>query len=272
MITLGAVRSATGHEAITAFVEDRILPGTDWNLVKVRRKSIRLEPPHAYWATYRVRIGRGDPVFPEPDDGGSVFDPVAAGGGLSYSGVEPLEAIAANDDGALLEPSWSEERELRLVARSVFDPEHWLAFRARIVELYGDRACEPLGGHGFPVIFDETQHVIWFYPIDPNLHGLWRSADPDEVLQLFRNHASEILDHRGRSSITSVRMELARYVPEISAIIRYDVAAEPASAYKTMSGKAPPGQRGAAMNRSTNDVWNAAQDSDGRLEFPRPPR
>jgi thiamine kinase-like enzyme len=269
VITLGTMKSATSHEAITAFVEERVIPGTDWNLVKVRRKSIRLEPPHAYWATYRVRLGRGDLVFPEPDADPAI-EPAALAVGGSVLGEEPVEADAASVEGALPEPGWSEERELRLVARGVFDAEYWFAYRKRIVELYADRPCDPLSEYGFPVIFDETQHVIWFYPIDPNLHGLWRSTDPEEVLRLFRNHAAEIFDQPGRCTIRSVKMELAKYVPEISAIIRYDVEAEPASASKTIFGKVQPGDRGAESNRIMTEVWKSAKKSAGRLVVPQP--
>jgi hypothetical protein len=268
VISLATIKAATGHEAIGQFVEERILPGTDWNLVRVRRKSIRLEPPHAYWATYRVRVGRGDLVFPEPDaDPVLELAHVAEGSAAEEEGAGAETGFSAGDRGEL---AWSEERELRLVARGAFDTTYWEAYRKRIVELYGDRPSDPLGGYGFPVVFDETQHVVWFYPIDPNLHGLWRSAQKEEVLQLFRNHSGEILDHHGRSTVTDLRMELAKYVPEISAIVRYDIEAEPASASKTIFGKVQPGDRGAESNRIMNEVWQAAAASNGRLAVPRP--
>ena len=65
-------------------------------------------------------------------------------------------------------------------------------------------------------------------------------------------------------------MELAKYVPEISAIIRYDIAAEPASASKTIFGKVQPGDRGAESNRIMNEVWQVALKSEGRLVVPEP--
>jgi hypothetical protein len=269
VITLATIKAATGHDAVGQFVEERILPGTDWNLVRVSRKSIRLEPPHAYWATYRVRLGRGDRVLPGPD-ADPVLEPATVVTTGSAAERDSAGAQLGSPTGDPPELAWSEERELRLVARGVFDPTYWAAYRRRIVELYGDRPCDPLGGYGFPVVFDETQHMFWFYPIDPNLHGLWRSARKEDVLQLFRNHSGEILDHSGRSTITDLRMELAKYVPEISAIIRYDIEAEPASASKTIFGKVQPGDRGAESNRVTNEVWQAAAVSNGRLLVPRP--
>jgi hypothetical protein len=267
VISLATIKSATGHDAIGNFVEERILPGTDWNLVRVRRKSTRLEPPHAYWVTYRVILGRGDLVFPEPD-----ADPVLE----TPSATEPGAAEAAVADPALEgevelpEPSWSEQRELRLAARGVFDYEIWAGYRKRMASLYGDRPCEPLTGLGYPVIFDETQMVIWFYPVDPSLPGLWRSAREDEVLRLLRNNVGEVLDVTGNASITGVKLDLARYVPEISAIIRYDIEADPAEAGKTIFGKIQPGDRGAESNRVMTEIWKAARSSGGRLVVPRP--
>jgi aminoglycoside phosphotransferase (APT) family kinase protein len=268
VISLGTIKSATNHEAIGQFVEERILPGTDWNLVRVRRKSTRLEPPHAYWVTYRVLLGRGDLVFPDLD-----ADPILEPGGdeaADSAGAPSIGEPADEGDAELPEPTWSEQRELRLAARGIFDSELWGRYRQRIVEIYGNRACEPLTNLGYPVVFDETQMVVWFYPVDPNLPGLWRSANEEDVLRLFRNHAAEILGTQGGVSVNGVTLELARYLPEISAIIRYDIKADPEEASKTIFGKVQPGGRGAESNRLMADIWKAAQQSGGRLVVPRP--
>jgi len=239
VITLGTIKSATGHDAIGQFVEERILPGTDWNLVRVRRKSTRLEPPHAYWVTYRVLLGRGDLVFPEPD-ADPVLEPAGVMATESGPGALPLVGSTGEEEDELPEPTWSEQRELRLAARGVFDSEIWARYRKRILEVYGNRPCEPLTDLGYPVVFDETQMVVWFYPVDPNLPGLWRSAREEEVLRLFRNHSGEILGTPGRATISGVTLDLARYLPEISAIIRYDIRTDPEESAKTIFGKVQP--------------------------------
>ena len=266
MISLGTIKSATGHEAVGQFVQERILPGTDWNLVRLRRKSTRLEPPHAYWVTYRVLLGRGDLVFPEPD-----ADPVLEPAGDAASdGTLAIVESAGDGEAELGDPAWSEQRELRLAARGVFDSEIWAGYRKRIVEIYGNRACEPLTDLGYPVVFDETQMVVWFYPVDPNLPGLWRSAREEDVLQLFRSHSSEILGTSGRATIRGVTLDLARYLPEISAIIRYEIKADPEEASKTIFGKVQTGGRGAESNRIMTEIWKAAERSGGRLVVPKP--
>jgi aminoglycoside phosphotransferase (APT) family kinase protein len=269
VISLGTIKSATGHDAIAQFVEERILPGTDWNLVRVRRKSTRLEPPHAYWVTYRVLLGRGDLVLPEAD-----ADPILESAGVPTAGTGAGNLVVGEPLGEgeddLPEPTWSEQKELRLAARGVFDPDLWAGYRKRIVDIYGGRPCEPLTELGYPVVFDETQMVVWFYPVDPNLPGLWRSAREEEVLQLFRNHAGEILGTPGRASISGLTLDLARYLPEISAIIRYDIRADPEEASKTIFGKIQTDGRGAESNRMMTEIWKAAERSGGRLVVPRP--
>lgn len=269
VISLGTIKSATGHDAIGQFVEERILPGTDWNLVRVRRKSTRLEPPHAYWVTYRVLLGRGDLVFPEAD-ADPILEPAGVAVTDSAAGELAIAEPAGEGESELPEPTWSEQRELRLAARGVFDPDIWASYRKRIIDVYGNRPCEPLTNLGYPVVFDETQMVVWFYPVDPNLPGLWRSAREDEVLRLFRNHSGEILGRRGHASVKGVTLELARYLPEISAIIRYDITADPEEASKTIFGKIQPGGRGAESNRVMTEIWKVAEASGGRLVVPRP--
>jgi len=265
VITLGALKDATGHEAVTRYLEEQVLPGSDWNLVKVRRKHVRLEPPHAYWASYVVRLGRGELVYPEPDAEPVLDEPPSPPAGEAPANVE---AAVAEAEAELPQPSWTEERELRLVARGVFEPEHWKSYRERVAGALGSLGSDPLSGPARPVLFDDTQHAIWFFPADPNLTNLHRAADPEEMRRLFRNHRAEILDHPAR--ITAVKVELARYLPEIAAILRYDIETVPDSAARTIFGKVQPFNRGAESHRVMTEIWKAAQRSEGRLVVPKP--
>jgi hypothetical protein len=266
VVTLGTIKDATGHEAVTRYLEERVLPGSDWNLVKVRRKSVRLEPPFAYWATYAVKLGRGELVYPEPD----AAPVLESGAGESTDGLgtTPAEVATAVAEAELPEPSWSEERELRLVARGIFDSDQWTAYRDRVAAQYRDRPDQPLEGRSRPEMFDDTQHCIWFFPTDPNTTSLGRAADPLEMRRIFRNHKGSLLEYPGR--ITEVKVELARYLPEISAILRYDVETVPKAAEKTIFGKVQPFGRGEETQRVMLEIWKAAQASGGRLVVPRP--
>jgi len=196
VVTLGTIKDATGHEAVTRYLEEHVLPGSDWNLVKVRRKTVRLEPPFAYWATYAVKLGRGELVYPEPD----AAPVLESGAGASPDGLgtTPAEVATAVAEAELPEPSWSEERELRLVARGIFDSDQWTTYRDRVATQYRDQADQPLEGRSRPQIFDDTQHCIWFFPTDPNMTSLGRAADPLEMRRIFRNHKGDLLDYPGR--------------------------------------------------------------------------
>ena len=266
MITLGAIKDATGHEAVTRYLEERVLPGSDWNLVKVRRKAVRLEPPFAYWASYTVKLGRGELVYPEPD-AEPVLEPEAPGPELATA-TEPVDVASAVAEAESPQPSWTEERELRLVARGVFDSDQWLSYRNRVEAQFRDQADDPLGGRSRPQFFDDSQHCIWFFPTDPNMTSLARAADPLEMRRIFRNRKGELLEYPGR--ITEVRVELARYLPEIAAILRYDVETVPQAAARTIFGKVQPFNRGEESHRVMTEIWKAAQASGGRLVVPRP--
>ena len=230
VVTLGTVREATGTAAVTETVT-RLLEGRGWRPVEVRRRSVRLEPPDAYWAIYRVVIA------PDPGPGAE-----AAGPGST--------------------------RELRLVARAVFDADAWSAYRDRLLQLYGGATCDPVAGRGMPILFDQTQHAIWFYPVDPNLPGLVRCAGEAAMRRLFRDHKREVLDRPAR--ITGVEVSLQRWMPEIAAVLRYDIATEPAGAGRTVFGKVQHSGRDARSARHLDELWRVAEASGGRLRVPRP--
>jgi hypothetical protein len=266
VVTLSAIKDATGHEAVSRYLEERVLPGTDWNLVKVRRKSVRLEPPAAYWASYSIKLGRGELVYPEPD-AAPVLETATEPADGSGAAVAVAEAVA-EAEAELPQPSWTEERELRLVARGVFDERLWAEYRARIENQYGRTQGDPLAGTAGPEIFDASQHCVWFFPVDPNMPTLQRAADPLEMRRLFRNHKGELLQYPGR--ITDVKVELSRYLPEITAILRYEVETVPQAAGRIVFGKVQPFNRGAESHRVMSEIWKAAQRSEGRLRVPQP--
>lgn len=279
MVTLGTVKDATSTEAITRFVEEQVISDTDWQLVLVKRKSVRLEPPYAYWTTFRVVVGRGEALPPETEQAeGSApaqgAESAAAGMPAEPSASDTAEAAEASAEAEPGEPAeapllrYSDERELRLVARGVFEEAQWVAYRDRIVRMYGTKPCRPLEGLGYPQVYDETQHVRWFYPVDPNLRGLDVISDPPLMLRYFKNQQGKILDRTG--SINGVTIELARYLPEIAAITRYDIEATPESASKTIFGKSQNGDRGAESDRIGRELWKLAQATDGKLRVPRP--
>ena len=239
MLTYGTIQEATNTASVTAFLEERILPGSEWRLVKARRRNVRLDPPVSYTALYRVTLGSRELLKLDSADG-----------------AEPPE------------PTWTKHRELQLVAKGVFDPAAWDDYTARLRDRFGDSPCEPLTGHGYPVYYPETQHVFWFYPVDGSLPTLPSCTAQGRMLRLFRSVKRNILDYPGR--ITGVHIDSARYLPEVTAIFRYEIETSPANAGKVIYGKVQRAGRGRESNWLMEQIWAHARKSEGRLSVPRP--
>ena len=60
MITLGAMESATSKERVHDLVLAPVLRDTAWRVEKIATRYTRLEPPHAYWRMYVVKLRSED--------------------------------------------------------------------------------------------------------------------------------------------------------------------------------------------------------------------
>lgn len=158
------------------------------------------------------------------------------------------------------------ERNLRMVARGAFDRTAWERFRDRLERHGADRPCDPIGGVGYPRIFDTTQHAYWFYPYDPMMPSLPSAADPSTmagILLGLDDHAAEAFAAAGR-----LQVERVRYVPEVGAILRYKI--DTGAGLITMYGKVQPGDRGLRTSRVVDGLWQASKEYEGLIYLPRP--
>lgn len=246
MLSLGTIQAATNTAAITAFVQERLAGRDGWSIVSVRRRAVRLEPPEAYWASYRVRLARSD---------GRPLDGDRYGCATTVAGELPQTQVL-------------EERELRLVVRAVFDEEIWADYSARLREQFGQAPCDPLGGLGNPVLKESTQHAIWFYPVDPGLPGLITCSDPRPMRELFRHSRRHLL--AGDERIGAVEVEVARYLPEIAAILRYRIERQGSEEPVLLYGKVQHSDRGGEVDRIGRDLYRLSQRYPDELWVPRP--
>src|SRR5258708_23464647 len=76
-----------------------------------------------------------------------------------------------------------EERSLRLVARGAFSRQAWDELSAKLLQ-HSSGPCDPIGGIGFPRLFHESQHALWFYPFDPATPRLPTAPNPKTITQL----------------------------------------------------------------------------------------
>jgi Phosphotransferase enzyme family len=218
VITLEAMETSTGEDAASEFMTSEILRGSDWRLVGVARKYVRLEPPNAYWAMYQVVVERG-----------------------------------------------SEQRELRMVYRGVFSSEFWPRYRDGLLNTVAAN-CDPLNGLGNAVIDDVHQTGIWFYPVDPQLPSLARAADPGIVRDVVNRNCDLILGQQQPAA--ELRIHLERYLPEISATLRYEIAA--GNRVHNVFAKVGHGDADIGADALQQQLWSASMDSEGMLQVARP--
>lgn len=147
----------------------------------------------------------------------------------------------------------SERRSLVLVARACFASDDWVEYRDSLLEAFEGMACEPLTGLGYPVVFDETQHARWFYPVDPGLPNLAASNDPREVRRLLAPRYSP------KTPPARITVETLRYLPEISAALRYTIRDKPGATERTVYGKVYRDGAGAALHETMQNVWELAE-------------
>jgi hypothetical protein len=201
--TLAAVQRATSTAAARELAAQAI-GGTGWSVATVRRDGVRLEPPLAYWATYRVRIQRTVRGHADP-----------------------------------------EERRLALVARACFEAADWESYAGWLRELYGDAPCRPVEGLGHPVIVDAEQTAWWFFPVDPQLPTLAAATDARVVRRLLAPRYS------AKTPPARIRVDTVRYLPEISAALRYRIVDKPGAAERVVFGKLYRGDRGRELHETT---------------------
>src|SRR5689334_24417697 len=113
-----------------------------------------------------------------------------------------------------------ERRNLRLIAKGALNPGAWERLSARLSRHGAGRPCDPINGIGYPRLFPETQHAYWFYPFDVAMPNLPLANDPVRIASLLfgLEEVDDVLEAAHR-----INIERVRYLPEVSAILRYTV-------------------------------------------------
>lgn len=219
-LTLEAVRRATDADAARG-VAAQAISGSGWEIASVHSDGVRLEPPLAYWATYRIRIER--------------------------------QSHGQRDN-----------RRLTLVARACFQAEDWARYREELAGRYGDGPCRPLEGPGAPLLVDATQHAWWFYPVDPGLPTLAAATDPRAVRRLLSPRYSP------KTPPARIRIERVRYVPEVSAALRYRITDRPGTPERVIYGKLYRGDRGRELHETTKLLRGLSEQRPDLLSVVEP--
>jgi len=158
-----------------------------------------------------------------------------------------------------------EERSLRLVAKGALNTEAWERLSARLLRHGAGKACDPVDGVGYPRLFPETQHAFWFYPYDVAMPNLPLANDPARMSSVLLgvDHPMNLL-----AGARPLDIERVRYVPEVSAIMRYTI--ETKGGPTRVFGKVQPGHRGLRTFQVVQGLWRAAARYPGLLHLPKP--
>lgn len=167
-----------------------------------------------------------------------------------------VHAVDINKDG--------EEQSLRLVVKGALNAQAWEQLSARLLRHSAGKPCDPINGIGYPRLFPDSWHAYWFYPYDPSMPNLPEANDPVRMATiLFGVDDPQTAIAMARN----IEIERVRYLPEVSAILRYDIRGK---APMTIFGKVQPGQRGLRTNRIVEGLWQASAKYPGYLNLPRP--
>lgn len=157
-----------------------------------------------------------------------------------------------------------QEQSLRLVVRGALNAEAWDQLSARLLRHGAGNSCDPINGIGYPRLFPDSWHAYWFYPYDPSMPNLPLAHDPVHMAAVLLGADAP---KTARAMARKIEIERLRYLPEVSAIIKYNIQGK---APITIFGKVQPGHRGLRTNRIVEGLWKASARYPGYLNLPRP--
>jgi hypothetical protein len=103
--------------------------------------------------------------------------------------------------------------------KAFFDDSDCQQYADRISHLLANQHGSPLDPGGYAHFFEELNMFLFFFPVDPVFPALSRFFDPKRALPVLSRHFSHL---RPNASVSTVRAERIKYLPEISTIVRFE--------------------------------------------------
>jgi hypothetical protein len=157
-----------------------------------------------------------------------------------------------------------EERWLTLVARAAFAAQDWADYQTALLDAYGDARCRPIEGLGHPLLDAGAQTAWWFYPVDPQLRTLAAASDPSVVRRLLAPRYSP------KTPPARIRVEPVRYLPELSAALRYRIVDRPGAVERVVYGKVYRGGAGREVHETAQQLWALSRQHPDLLRVVEP--
>jgi aminoglycoside phosphotransferase (APT) family kinase protein len=168
-------------------------------------------------------------------------------------------------DATLELPGGIEAKKL-FWTKAYFDDAERDRYQARVNRLIAKQNGNPLDPGGHVHFFNDLNMFLFFFPADPVFPALGMFFDPAQALPLLAPHFEHL---RPGASITGLRCELVKYLPEISLIVRFDAEVgeeRPLSIY----GKFQHSRRGQLTYDVMRALWELPARAKGDLVVAEP--
>jgi len=150
--------------------------------------------------------------------------------------------------------------------KAFFDDSDCREYRGRISHLLAAKDGNPLNPGGYARFFEELNMFLFFFPVDPVFPALGRFLDPERAMPVLSRHFAHL---RPDATISALRSERIKYLPEISTIVRFegDIGEErPLNIY----GKFQHSQRGQFTYGVMRALWETPARINGDLIVAEP--
>jgi hypothetical protein len=149
--------------------------------------------------------------------------------------------------------------------KAFFDDAECRDYGGSISGLLGELNGNPLDSRGFATFLADYNLFLFFFPADPVFPALATVFDPDVMGPLLHEH----FRHLGLQEPVALRAERIKYLPEISAIARYQTADTEAPS-RAIYGKVQHSRKGAYTFEVMRALWALPARATGELLIAEP--
>lgn len=148
--------------------------------------------------------------------------------------------------------------------KAFFDDDDCRQYEGRIARLLAELGGNPLDPRGFATFLHDYNLFLFFFPADPVFPALGTVFDAQAMRPLLSSAIGE-----GTDALVTLAVERIKYLPEISAIIRYR-ATELSGGWTDVYGKLQHSRKGEYTNDVMRALWDLPARASGELVIAQP--